>query len=475
MHSKERRARFVELDLPEFGLPRKEPKIPAETFLRRIDELKERARDEGYDVLAVYGDREHFANLAYLTGFDPRFEENLLILNLDGRGPKRPILLIGHEGIGYLDISPIKDDLDAVLYPSFSLMGQDRVGCPELGETLRAAGVGGGSRVGVAGWKYFTSLEAEMPETWLEIPSYIADTLREICGGKEYVRNANHLFMNPGDGMRTVNDVDQLARFEFAATYSSQAVRNVVFGLEVGMTEFEAVELMGVNGLPLSCHLMLSSGPRAFMGLPSPSSRVIERGDPFTTAYGLHGALTCRAGFVVESPEELPRSIQDYVDKLVAPYFEAVASWYGRIGIGVRCDELYRLILDRLGDPFFGVNLNPGHFIHLDEWVHSPFYEGSNVILRSGVALQADFIPATKSPYFTTNIEDGIALADKSLRKKLADEYPGAWERIGARRAFMEEELGICLKPEVLPFSNIPAYLPPLLLSPYHAMRISAN
>ena len=26
----------------------------------------------------VYGDREHFANLAFLTGFDPRFEEAIL-------------------------------------------------------------------------------------------------------------------------------------------------------------------------------------------------------------------------------------------------------------------------------------------------------------------------------------------------------------------------------------------------------------
>lgn len=33
-----------------------------------------RASAEGYDALLVYVDREHFANLAYLTGFDPRFE-----------------------------------------------------------------------------------------------------------------------------------------------------------------------------------------------------------------------------------------------------------------------------------------------------------------------------------------------------------------------------------------------------------------
>lgn len=35
----------------------------------------------------------------------------------------------------------------------------------------------------------------------------------------------------------------------------------------------------------------------------------------------------------------------------------------------------------------------------------------------------------------------------------------------------MQEVLGIHLKPEMLPFSNIPAYLPPFLLAPYRAMR----
>ena len=37
---------------------------------------------------------------------------------------------------------------------------------------------------------------------------------------------------------------------------------------------------------------------------------------------------------------------------------------------------------------------------------------------------------------------------------------------------FMGEELGIRLKPEVLPFSNIPAYLTPFILSPGRAMAM---
>jgi hypothetical protein len=110
--------------------------------------------------------------------------------------------------------------------------------------------------------------------------------------------------------------------------------------------------------------------------------------------------------------------------------------------------------------------------IHLDEWVNSPIYEGSSERLVSGMALQVDVIPSTGTPYFTTNIEDGIALADAELREEFSSRYPDAWGRLEARRSFMEESLGISLGADVLPFSNIPAYLPPFLLSPHRAMRI---
>ena len=98
---------------------------------------------------------------------------------------------------------------------------------------------------------------------------------------------------------------------------------------------------------------------------------------------------------------------------------------------------------------------------------------GSTIELRSGMALQADIIPATGTDYFTTNIEDGLALADLSLRDAFAASYPAAWERIQARRRFMHDALGIALHPAVLPFSDIPAYLPPFLLRPDHAMTVA--
>ncbi len=142
------------------------------------------------------------------------------------------------------------------------------------------------------------------------------------------------------------------------------------------------------------------------------------------------------------------------------------------MGIGVTGGALYDAVHRHIGDPFFGLSLNPDHQIHFDEWINSPVFENSDVVLRSGMALQVDVIPATGTAYFTTNIEDGIALADEALRAEFAELYPEAWSRIEARRAFMAEALGIALKPEVLPFSNIPAYLPPFLLRPTRVMTI---
>jgi len=473
---------LAKIDLPEFGLPTVEPSIPAETYEKRVGTVQRRLsapQHTEHMALVVYGDREHFANLAYLTGYDPRFEEAMLILSSKRAGTpgtqvwNTPILVVGNEGWSYAEIVPIQHQ--RVLYQSFSLLGQARGDSLSLEEIFHQAGILPGSYVGVVGWKYFDERESYTPRTWIDAPAFIVDTLRDIVGDRSLVSNVTHLFQDPLDGLRAVNEVDQLAAFEFAATHTAQALRNVIFGLKAGMTEHEATRLMQLNGIPISVHVMLSSGPRVGLGLASPSMRAIQQGEPMMMALGLWGGLNARAGFVVHDDSELPADIRDYVEKLVAPYFRAVVEWYERVGIGVKGGELYDIIHKHIGDPFFGVGLNPGHLIHLDEWVHSPIYKGSDLQLKSGMAIQVDVIPATHSPYFTTNIEDGIALADEELRAEFERKYPEAWGRIQERRRFMEQVIGIHLKPEVLPFSNIPAYLPPYLLNPGMAMRVTGK
>ncbi|HWP63752.1 MAG TPA: aminopeptidase P family N-terminal domain-containing protein [Candidatus Binatia bacterium] len=451
----------VELSLPDFGEPRRQPKLPPAVYVARLERLRERAEAAGYDRLVVYADREHSANLAYLTGFDPRFEEAILVVGPVGE----PAILVGNECYPLAGAAPLP--MRRHLFQDLSLPNQPRDRSRALADILREEGIARGTTVGLVGWKTYRDPEAS------DAPAYLVDELRRLVGGGGSVRNATNLLIDPADGLRVTNEVEQLAAFEAAACHTSTGVRRLLFGLRPGMTEREAVGLLGWNGSPLSCHLMLTAGPRAALGLLSPSDRAIERGDPLTVAYGVWGALNCRAGFVVEDATELPPTIADYVERLVAPYFVAIAEWYRALRVGQTGGVLWSTIERRLGDPFFGVRLNPGHAIHLDEWVCSPIWAGSTVELRSGAYLQVDVIPATGGPYFTTNIEDGVALADESLRAEFAARYPDAWARIEARRRFMAEALGIELHPDVLPFSNLPAYLPPFLLRPERAMALA--
>lgn len=450
-----------ELTLPDFGLPTVEPTVPPEVYAARLNATRQRMFQVGLDALIVYGDREHYANLAYLTGYDPRFEEALLILV-----PERiPTLLIGNEGMAYTAVVPY--EIQRVLYQPFSLLGQPRDQVRPLRDIFREAGIAPGMRVGTVGWKYYDPRETEYPTGWIELPAFLVDTLRALGA---QVSNATALFMHSSTGLRARNELEQLARFEFVSTYSSQAVRDLIFGVRPGMTELQAVQLMRLNGLELSAHIVMLSGERTRLGLASASSRVIQRGDPVFTNLALWGANTARGGFLVEAADELPLSIRDYVERLVAPYFEAVAAWYETLAIGVPGGALYEAIHSRIGDPFFGVTLNPGHLIHLDEWVNSPVYAGSDERIVSGMAVQVDVIPATGTDYFTTNIEDTVLIADERLRAEFTERYPEAWGRITARRAFIEEVLGIALRPEILPCSNLPAYLPPFWLAPRRAM-----
>lgn len=106
------------MSLPEFGEPTVMPLVARNTYEARTDALMALDAKAGFDAFAVYGDREHAANVAYLSGYDPRFEETLLVI-VPG---KRPRLLVGNEGWGYAEICD--GPYERVLYQTFSLPAQ---------------------------------------------------------------------------------------------------------------------------------------------------------------------------------------------------------------------------------------------------------------------------------------------------------------------------------------------------------------
>ena len=457
-----RKARLAAVTLPDFGLPTVEPKLTAQTYAARHKRLLKAMKAAGYDALVIYGDREHVANICWASGYDPRFEEALYVV-VPGR---TPTLLVGNEGFPYAETA--LGHFQRVMWQHLSLMGQPRDKDRALASIFKEAGLAKGMRIGLAGWKGYESEEGEVDDQWFETPHYLVMALRKFG----MLANAAQLFMHPIHGLRAVNEVEQLACFEYAATLSSNAILRFVRGAKPGMTEYEACRNMAYDGFPQSTHINMCAGPRAKFGLPSPSMRRLEEGDPVVVGTGLMGSLNCRAGFLVKDEAGLPEGAKDYVTKLVAPYFTSAVAWYETVGLGVRGDAVYDAVMQHVGDPFFGVGLNPGHNIHLDEWMHSPMKKNSKLKLVSGMALQCDIIPATGTDYFTSNIEDGIALASEELRNEFADRFPEAWARILKRRDFMQHVLGIQLKPEVLPFSSMAAWLPPYWLSTHLAMTM---
>ena len=457
-------ARLAPVELPDFGVPERMPELPTEVYEERLRRARERVAERGLDLLVVYADREHSANLSYLTGFDPRFEEAVLVLGPEGE----PAILVGNECYGMAGAAPLP--MRRHLFQDLSLTDQPRDRSQSLEAILGAEGVSSGVRVGVAGWKTYARPD------WLEVPSFLVDTLRELVGSTGSVENANDILIDPADGLRTTNEVEQLIAFEYAACHTSEGVKRLLRGLRPGLTEQEGVALLGWNGMPLSCHLMLTAGPRAKLGLLSPSDRVDRAWRPVhdrLRRLGLaHLSRGVRRRRRVGAPRwhrRLRRAARRALLRGGRRVVHGAADRPARgRAPGDRRPPARRPLLRRSSSTRATCSIST-----------SGSRRRSGRVPRSrcdpGMAMQVDIIPATGTPYFTTNIEDGIALADETLRDELAARDPGLWRRVQARRAFMRDALGIELHADVLPLSNLAAWLPPFLLDAGRAMTLRAG
>src|SRR5262249_7538494 len=153
--------------------------------------------------------REHSANVSWLTGFDPRFEEALFIVHKDGQRA----LVVGNECSGVLGAVPVRTK--TALCQEFSLMGQDRAVSWDLKPLLKRAGLRRGCSCGLIGWKTLMARR-------IEVPAYIAELIAAACGKKPV--NANDLLMHPEHGLRLFNEPEQIALYEYAAVKTSESI-----------------------------------------------------------------------------------------------------------------------------------------------------------------------------------------------------------------------------------------------------------
>jgi hypothetical protein len=170
--------------------------------LRRFRDL---LRVHRYDAAIVYADREHSANLAYLSGFDPRFEEAILIVS----DSQVPLILVGNRCVGLAQVSPLPMRVE--LHQVLSIPGQPRNRSRSLDEILKSKSIATDMKVAVIGWKRFAD------RTVMEVAAFIVDSVRTAVGDGDLVENAGFLLTGCANGLRVINEAEQLAVFEYAA------------------------------------------------------------------------------------------------------------------------------------------------------------------------------------------------------------------------------------------------------------------
>ena len=450
-------AHLIRIDWPDFGVPDLPPALTLFEMRGRLAAFRSVMAKRGYDVAVVYGDREHAANFHWLTGFDPRFEEAVLIVT-----PRDALLLAGNECLPYTGISPLvtAGDIASGHCASLSLPSQPRDG-RRLGDWLTGA-VPAGCSVGAIGWKWFEAGEVDDPATALDIPAFLADPLRRIAGR---VENATDLMMHPGYGLRARVDTAEIARLEFANHMAATALRRMVFSFREGMTDFEAYQAAGVGGLPMGCHSTFATGSRAAQGLSGPTGEVLRLGQQIGFNICHWGSNICRAGWLARTAADLPVNARGYLDGFAGPYVAALSQWFSLMRPGVSGGEVWAAMRAALPFETFGVYLNPGHLIGLDEWMSSPIYEGSTEPLASGMAMQCDVIPG-HPVWGSTRMEDGYVIADAALRADLAAKYPAVAARCAQRAEFMKTVIGLDVPDTLLPLADTCGIVAPYLLDP---------
>lgn len=447
--------RLIRIDWPDFGTPALPPDLTLSELRARLAAF--RAAGAGYEVLVVYGDREHAANIQWLTGFDPRFEETLLIVTATDA-----LLLAGNECLPYTGVSPLVQagDIRVGHCASLSLPSQ-----PREGRNLRswlAEAVPTGATVGVIGWKWFSADEVEDPATAVDAPAFVVDPLRQIAGR---VENATALLMHPSTGLRARVDAAEIARLEFANGLAARALTRMVFAFREGMSDFDAFRAAQVEGLPLGCHPTFATGSRATQGLSGPSGEILRRGNAISFNICHWGSNICRAGWLAETADDLPEAARDYLELFAGPYVSAMSLWCALMRPGVPGGMVWDDIQAALPPDLFAVTLNPGHLIGLDEWLSSPIYQGSTEPLASGMAMQMDVIPG-HPVYGSCRMEDGYVIADDALRADLAARFPEVAARCAARATFMRDVIGMKVSDCLLPLADTCGIVAPWLFDP---------
>ena len=432
-----------------------------ETMKARKDAILNRMKENDLDSIVVWADLEHGNNFEYLVGFLPRFEEALLVLHKDGTAE----IVLGNENLNKASKSRIP--VTPVHMPHFSLPNQPMKTDKSVSEILKQCNLSQDKKIGLVGWKNFTSKYDENSELF-DLPSFVVEALKKNLPNTKFV-NATFIFIGE-NGARCTNNANEFAYYEFGAALAGNCMLKAMDKLDVGVSEMKVADELDAGGQTHSVVTIMATGARFEKANMYPTNKKIKLADPLSITTGFKGGLQSRGGYAVHDENELPENLKGYLDAVAKPYFNAVVHWLENIHIGMKGRELYDSIENVLPKEKYGWTLNPGHLCADEEWLSSPVYPESEEVLKSGMLFQIDIILSV-SGFGGISCESGVMIADKELRDSIASEYPGIWDRIVKRQEYMKNELGIQISDEILPTSMATAYCKPWLLNKEMAFK----
>ena len=454
---------YKKIQAPQPDNDRKPVILSDATYEERLAKVLKNMEDFGLSSLVIYADKEHGSNFEYLTGFIPRFEEALQIINKDGSS----YLLLGNENYNKTKFARVKSY--GVKVPLFSLPNQPMGDFKPFGDYLEEVQIDDSEKIGFVDWKLL-SPEFTDKDLISALPHFVIEAFAQRFG-RENLVNATHLYMDPGYGARVTNSADELARYEYGASLASDALLAAYDGLAEGVNELEIGNLLNRDGQYQSVVTIAAFGDRFVNANIYPRSRNLDKGDKVSLTVGYKGGLSSRAGYAVEDIEELEKVDPGYLEDVVIPYFKAYVYWLENVRIGKLGGEFYDDFSRFYPQETYGWQLNPGHLTADEEWLSSPFYKESDREVKSGMIFQVDFIPSQEG-HQGVSAESTVAIADEALRREIEEKYPEMWARIKKRRLYMKEKLNIDLDPSLLPLASTLAYLRPFMLDKDTALVI---
>jgi hypothetical protein len=435
--------------------------LSADLYLERVKVLQDRMKDNNLDFVIIYGDREHFASIEYFTRYDCRFEEGLFILSKDGERT----IVVGNEGEAYSYHIPF--EVNRIRYRHFSLQGQPREDSPSLIDVYNQVGIRADSKIGIVGYKYFEADAIDDSLHHFDIPEYILYELFKIADRKNVINFTKEITGLP-DGIRmTIRDPQEIAFIEYQAIKTVNVIKRLLKAAKPGMTETEIASYARADLTPTQMYSLVNCTPLSIsLGLRSPEPNLkMTLGEAFGLCYSLRGSLCSKVGVAAYGESTVCDRLKGKIESFYMKHWLSVATWFETVGVGVTGGEVYDAVMNIVGAPEFGIALNPGHYIGMDEWTNSNVRKNSQIPFKSGSALQSDIIATSTDPIMTSICEDTIVLADRDLRAKLTEQYPDVYNRVEKRRKFMKEVLNINVKEDILPMSTLSGVMFPYMLN----------